>query len=124
MTINFSAIPVYLVHAAFAAVVVVWLWFWLRKDLTPACFLAIWETDGVLSSRQIAAWVLLWSLFMRSAGRIDNDALRIGLEMVVVLFGIGGIVKAVGKVKPGINVQADQVDEMNLGSGSNSNQAQ
>jgi hypothetical protein len=92
---------------------------------TPARFLAIWETDGVLSSRQIAAWVLLlWSLFMRSAGRIDNEALRIGLEMVVVLFGIGGIVKAVGKVKPGINVQAEQVDEMNLGSGNSSNQAQ
>ncbi|HEX8658249.1 MAG TPA: hypothetical protein VF690_11960 [Hymenobacter sp.] len=96
-----------LLHLAAWAAVLFLLWLWLRKELTPKRFLSIFETDGTLSSRQILAWVIaIWALGMRSADRITDDTLRIALEAVMVLFGIGGLVRAVDKYKPSTTVNA------------------
>ena len=102
-----------LLHLLAWVFLVLFLWLWLRKELTPKRFLSIWESDNVLSSRQILAWVLaIWALGMRSAGRIDNESFRYALESVWVLFGIGGAVKAVEKYKPAptVNAKTDEGD--------------
>ena len=108
----------FLLHLLAWVFLLLLLWLWLRKELTPRRFLSIFETDGVLSARQVFAWVVgVWALAMRTAGRIDNETFRYALESVWVLFGIGGLVKAVGAIKPGTTVNAKKVEEMNLDNG-------
>lgn len=118
MTIDFPTIPVEALRTATVAVLVVCAALWLRKDLTPKLFLSIFETTGVLSARQILAWIIaLFGLCMRAAGRLDNDGMEKCFEWATLLFGIGGAVKAVAAIKPTTTVQAKNVEEMNLDSG-------
>ena len=103
-------------HAFFFLALGLTLARWLRKELTPRAFLSIWQTDGVLSSRQILAWVIAcYGMYMRYLGNLDNDGLWKCFEASFILFGIGGAVKAVAAIKPTTTVNAKQVDEMNLG---------
>jgi hypothetical protein len=86
-------------------------WRWLRRELTPRRVLSIFETDGVLSARQLLAWVLaVFGMCMLAAGRLNVEGLSSLLGWVVGLFGIGGIVKAAAAVKPAATVNAAQAD--------------
>lgn len=101
MNITLPLLPDYLVTAAAWLALALLLWFWLRKELTAAKIISIWETDGCLSARQILAWVVvLYGLFMRAAGRIDNDGMESCFECGFILFGIGGAVKFAERIKP------------------------
>lgn len=97
-----------LLHLAAWVFLVLFLWLWLRRELTPKRFLSIFETEGVLSARQLLAWVIaIWAMGMRSANRIDNETFATALESTWVLFGIGGIARAVEKYKPAPVVKAE-----------------
>lgn len=110
MTVNLPTVTHDLQAVALWAIGLFCIWFWLRKDLTPARFLSIFETDGVLSSRQLLAWVLaIYGMAMRAAGRLDNDGLDICLQASFILFGIGGAVKLADKIKPATTVNANNV---------------
>jgi hypothetical protein len=75
------------------------LWAWLRGELTPKRFLSIWTSDGVLSVRLLGATVLLiWSMCMYSAGRMDDGGLGQVLGWVAGFFAVGGVVKVAGKL--------------------------
>ena len=102
-------------HAFAFLVLVLTLVRYLRKDLPPDKFLSIWETDGVLSSRQILAWVIAcYGMYMRYLGNLEDEGLWKCFEASFILFGIGGAVKAVAAIKPGTTANAKQVDEMNV----------
>jgi hypothetical protein len=118
MTLNLPAIPpavwpLLLWVLPFAA-----LAYWQRNTLTPAKALSIFESDGVLSARQILAWVVsLYGMLMRAAGRLDDAGLNACFQCSFILFGIGGLVKAAAVVGPTtINakkVEGDLVAEKN-----------
>ncbi|SNC62176.1 hypothetical protein SAMN06265337_0618 [Hymenobacter gelipurpurascens] len=111
MTVNLPPVSEPLLHTGLWALGILLLWFWLRKELTPRVFLSIFETDGVLSARQILAWVLaIYGMAMRAAGRLDNDGLDVCLQASFILFGIGGFVKAAAVVKPSTTVNARKID--------------
>ncbi|RSK50132.1 hypothetical protein [Hymenobacter rigui] len=117
MSINLPTLPDTFFLYAVRLLVALLLWLWLRKELTPKRVLSIWESEGVLSSRQILAWVVaLFGLFMRAADRIDNDALSHCFECSFILFGIGGAVQLASKIKPATTVNA-KVDAENLNVG-------
>ena len=114
MIIDFPAIPVEALRTATILVLVVCAARWLRKDLTPRRLLSIFETNGVLSARQILAWIIaLFGLFMRAADHLDNQGMEQCFEWATLLFGIGGAVKAVAALKP-TTVNAEKGDELNL----------
>ncbi|MET4106060.1 hypothetical protein [Hymenobacter sp. UYP22] len=101
MKITLPPLPESMLTAAGWLALALLLWLWLRKELTPTKIISIWETDGCLSARQILAWVVvLYGLFMRAAGRIDNAALESCFECGFILFGIGGAVKLAERIKP------------------------
>lgn len=111
MTVNLPSLPHEYYAVACWAVGLLILWFWLRKDLTPARFLSIFETEGTLSARQLLAWVLaIYGMSMRAAGRLDNDGLDVCLQASFILFGIGGAVKVADRIKPATTVNAANVD--------------
>lgn len=100
------------------------VWFWLRKELTPKRFLTIFETDGTLSARQLLAWILaLYGMSMRAAGRLDNDGLDVCLQASFILFGIGGAVKVAERIKPATQINAKNVNDMNVGAASSQSTA-
>lgn len=80
-----------------------WLlfFFYLRGQLTPKRLLSIWETEGVLSGRQIMAWIIgLYGLYGRCTGRLSAADMEACFQAAYILFGIGGVVNAVSKYKP------------------------
>ena len=89
--------PVDVARAALWLGIVVFAWFWLRGELTPARFLTIFESEAVLSIRLILA--AGWSVFimcMLSAGRVNVDE-AVKLSTIVELLLSYGIVKVLGK---------------------------
>ena len=112
VTVNLPSVPAGVLPVVAWALAGLLLWLWLRRELTPKRFLSIWETDGTLSSRQILAWVVAcFGMFMRAGGQFDNEGMQVCFECSFILFGIGGVVKAAGRLKPAANiVQAKKAD--------------
>lgn len=98
------------------AILVVFLW--MRKVLTPAAVLSIWQTDGVLSARQILAWVIsIYGMCMRSAGNLDNEGMRYCFEASMILFGIGAVPKVAERLKAPTTVKANTAEIDTKGGG-------
>jgi len=116
MLFNLPAISAAVLHGLFVLTAILLLWLWLRKELTPKRFLSIWESDtGVLSSRQILAWVIaIYGMYGRYLGNLDNDGLGRCFEAAFILFGIGGLVQAAAKIKPATTINAKEVGEMTI----------
>lgn len=89
------------------------LWFWLRAELTPRKFLSIWESDGILSTRLLAATALLvWGMFMYSANRMDDAGLGQLLGWVTGFFAVGGVSKVANALSSPttVNSKNTQID--------------
>lgn len=89
------------------------LWYWLRGELTPRKFLSIWESDGILSTRLLAATALLiWGMFMYSARRMDDAGLGQLLGWVTGFFAVGGVSKVANafSAPTTVNSKSTQID--------------
>jgi|GEM_PF-6073318 len=101
MTFTFPTLPDSLLVFLAWLLPALLLFLWLRPVLTPAKALSLFETGGVLSARQLLAWVLaIYGLSMRAAGRLDDAGLENILQWVAALFAVGGLVKAAAVVGP------------------------
>ena len=84
-----------LVSAALWCLLALALWFWLRGTLTPAKFLELFESENVLSVRLVlAAAVVVVTLFMQAAGRLNGDMVSKNYTFAEILLGLG-VVKVV-----------------------------
>lgn len=97
-------------YAVIAGSVVLLAW-WLRGEMTQARFLSIWESDGVLSTRLLAATALLvWGMCMYSSGNMSGADLENVLQWVSVFFAVGSVAKAAGAIKGDTTVNAKKAD--------------
>lgn len=84
--------------------------FWLRKELTPARFLTIFQSEGVLSTRLILGFaVVAYCMTMDAAGHMANSRLETWLLFAGSLIGLG-IAKVVGKAiaaTPSTQIKSD-----------------
>lgn len=86
------------------------VYWWLRSELTPRRVISIFETEGVLSARQILAWVLaIFTMCMLAAGRISPSQAESLLLIPLGLFGFGTLPKVADKLKAPTTVNARQV---------------
>lgn len=87
---------------------------WLRKELTPAKALSLFESEGVLSMRLVLAFaVVVFTLCMQAKGRLTTMMVEANYTLAGILLGLG-VGKVVGKAfasrAPDTTVNAKKAD--------------
>ncbi|RFP63483.1 hypothetical protein D0N36_19275 [Hymenobacter lapidiphilus] len=84
-------------HYLLGSAVFVVMAFWLRRELTAKRFLTLFESENSLSLRLVlAAAVVVFTLLMQAAGRLNVPATEVNYTFAALLLGLG-IAKLVGK---------------------------
>lgn len=84
-------------HYLAGALVFVAAWLFMRRELTPARVLSLFESENSLSIRLVLATVVvLFTLFMQAAGRLDTLKVEANYTFAGLLLGLG-VAKLVGK---------------------------
>lgn len=85
------------------------MWFWLRKAITPQWVAQLFESEGVPSSRLMLAWiVVLFTLSMEAAGRLSEPVIDANLFFAGTLLGLGVAKVAAGRFAPKPKVDATE----------------
>lgn len=83
------------------------MWFWLRKAITPQWVAQLFESEGTPSTRLALAWVVvLFTLCMEAAGRLEPAVIDANLFFAGTLLGLGVAKVAAGRFAPKPTVDA------------------
>jgi hypothetical protein len=77
------------------------MWFWLRAAITPRWVAQLVESEGVPSTRLLLAWVVvLFTLCMEAAGRLEPAVIDANLFFAGTLLGLGVAKVAASRFAP------------------------
>jgi hypothetical protein len=103
VTLPFTAFLEHLAPTALWALVMLLVLYNLRKAITATKALEIVSTDGVLSGRQVLAWVMaIWTMCMYYAERMSIEGVDKMFTIIVGMYLVGQVNKGTKNIAEGM----------------------